>query len=179
MTNAEMLEELWNEHRLSIARYIGRRIQDSYLIEELTAVTYARAWVAMCNGNGYDTKAVAWLYTIAKNVMRDYWRNWQNRTWFVEFDAEPEMDDNGTKTDLATERLLMADEGIEDRCIVRVEVPRAMKRLTAQQRTVINYRLQGYQHDEIGQMIGNTLEGTKQLARRAEARLREILKEAA
>lgn len=177
MTNAEMLEELWNEYEKPLRNYIGYRIRDPYTTDELVAVTYARAWVAMCNGNGYHTSGKGWLYQIARSVMYDHWSNWRNQTWFIEIDAESEMGDGDL--DAKKGRLPVDETQMDEQVIVRLEVQRAIDRLIESQKTVILHRLEGYEYGEIAEITGNSAGATKQLNRRAFENLRNALRDIA
>ena len=72
---SEQLSRLYDRHARSFARYFARRVYDPEVAVDLTAETFAAAFVGRESFTGAsDEDAVRWLYGIAKNQVAGYWR---------------------------------------------------------------------------------------------------------
>lgn len=164
------LEQLWNEHQFRIANFIGKRMQRQWgqdTINDLVSSVFLRAAVAINNGNGPVEHAGAWLYQIARSVIADHFRALQYKS-FQDFDEcwmEPCRD--------------ASPHELAEQAILQAQVQRAISRLTASQEDVINLRLEGYNYNEISEVMHMSLDGAKQLNVRAFRNLREWLKDVA
>ena len=75
----EAFAQLYRLHHPRVIAYVTKRVRDRHLAEDLTAETFARAWVALPQlhfcGFGLD----GWLITIARNLVTDHFRLCRNR----------------------------------------------------------------------------------------------------
>ena len=68
-------EELFNRHAVTLRRWILAQVGDNAAAQDLLAETFAAAWVGSRAFRGHDDRAaVGWLYGIAKNLLRQYYR---------------------------------------------------------------------------------------------------------
>jgi RNA polymerase sigma-70 factor (ECF subfamily) len=113
LNNQEMLESTDNfeaayrAHSEAIYKFMFWRTRDTQLSEDLTSTTFVKAWAARRSfKNGH---VLAWFYTIARNVLTDYWRKRKELT--LETEIEPEQaDSNAERLDkqIDKKRLTMA-----------------------------------------------------------------------
>jgi RNA polymerase sigma-70 factor (ECF subfamily) len=160
-----ILEELWEAHRLELACYIANKVHNPDTVSDLVSTVYLRAWVAMCNGNGYKDNRRGWMYQIARSAIYDYWRERQYKT-FIDFDS---LFDEASEFDVHEQT---------ERTIALEQVYAALERLPANQGDCMRLYLVGYGQNEIGKLLGTTPGGVKQLKIRAIVNLRECLSEA-
>lgn len=75
----EAFAELYRLHHPRVIGFVTKRVRDWHLAEDLTAETFARAWVGLPQlhfcGSGLD----GWLITIARNLVIDNFRRSQTR----------------------------------------------------------------------------------------------------
>ncbi len=161
------LETLWHEYHMRLYAYMFRKVHDLDVIEDLLSCVYLRALVAMTNGNGYKSNAAAWLFTISRSVMNDFWRSKQHVT-FVDWDTlDSEPDTVATPHEQAQAAL------------VRERIVNTVTRLGDSYPRLIELRMEGYAFAEIADSMGMTEAAAKQRATRAYAALRETFMEAA
>ncbi len=160
------LETLWHKYHMRLYAYMFRKVHDLDVIEDLLSCVYLRALVAMTNGNGYKSNAAAWLFTISRSVMNDFWRSKQHVT-FVDWDTLGESDKDATPHEQA------------EQAIASEEVQRAIAQLEANQKMILRLRLAGYDNGEIATKLGTTEQASKAVVTRAYRNLRQWLTEAA
>ena len=57
-----------------VLNYFRYRLHDEELSEDLTAVTFEKVWVRRGQFRGAPEQIPAWIFTIARNVLRDHFR---------------------------------------------------------------------------------------------------------
>lgn len=67
-------ELLYREHMPKIYNYFLYRIGNDMQAEDLTAVTFEKAWRARKSYQHQKAAFTTWLYTIARNTMADHYR---------------------------------------------------------------------------------------------------------
>ncbi|MCP5099233.1 MAG: sigma-70 family RNA polymerase sigma factor [Chloroflexi bacterium] len=65
---------LYADHIGRIFNFFRYRVGDNATAEDLTAVTFEKAWVKRHQFRGDADSFVSWLYAIARNVANDYYR---------------------------------------------------------------------------------------------------------
>lgn len=163
------LETLWHSHHARIAAYIAKRIVYRYgqdTVDDLVSITYLRALVAMRNGNGANTNAEAWLFTIARSAMMDFYRDKQ-RVGFLDYDA---LEERPASEDTYQDAL---------KSVICDRVRGAVAQLVESHTEVIQMRLEGYSHDEIAEAIGTGMEAAKKRGERAMLALKIRLQDVA
>lgn len=130
--------------------------------EDITGETYRRALARFETYQDTGTPFVAWLYTIARNLVRDVARRGTRETPLLEHDTP----DDGWPGEalLQTER--------------QVAIRAALAKLPPTQRRVMVLR---YGHErscrDVGLELGKSEAAIKQLSYRAAQRLRQVLQE--
>lgn len=159
----QAFERLYRRHVDRIFSLCARMVGDRTRAEELTQDAFVRAWEKLAQFRG-DSAFGTWLHRLAVNAV---------------------LNDRQTET----RRRGRTDESVEDvdtvaHGEVRAEVPaglsmdleRAIAGLPPGARKVfVLHDVEGYTHDEIGEMLGVTAGGCKAQLHRARLLLREAL----
>ncbi len=74
--SSEQIAHLYDRHARAFVAYFARRVYDPEVAVDLTAETFAAAFVGRQSftGDGDGDDAVRWLYGIARNEVAGYWR---------------------------------------------------------------------------------------------------------
>jgi RNA polymerase sigma-70 factor (ECF subfamily) len=157
------LAEIYEQHQPSIYTYIFYRVGDRALAEDLTADVFVRVAEKAHTFVDQGRPLLAWLYTIARNVVIDHFRH------------------KGSTTLLPWEEGLAKDEAdcsatAIEHCLTQADLATAMQRLTEAQRQVILLRfVEGRSRAEVAAILGKNQEVVKSLQHRALATLRREL----
>jgi RNA polymerase sigma-70 factor (ECF subfamily) len=68
----ENFEDAYKAHSGSIYKFLFWRTKDKQVSEDLTSITFQKAWARRASFKGGS--AQAWFYRIARNTLFDYWR---------------------------------------------------------------------------------------------------------
>lgn len=156
---------LYDRYYLPVYRYFRIRLEDQDLAEDLTAEVFVRMLEHLPRYRSRGRPFLAWLYTIARNLLMDYYR------------ARP----RSIATPLEDpERAPSVEEDIE-----RIEaqaqwdcIRRAMQKLTPDQQDVLFHRfLEGRSVEETARLMGKLPNAIKALQHRALAALRRRMEE--
>lgn len=128
--------ELWRELRL----YFRARIGNTRDAEDLTGNT----WLAAGRTFGHRTTLRAYLYSIARRMVVEYFRVARRRPWFSSDIEDPES----VLIDHSTLECEVQDNIDTNR------LRRALARVPDPYRDVVALVLQGYGHIEIAQVLG-------------------------
>jgi RNA polymerase sigma factor (sigma-70 family) len=141
-------EQLYEEWRLPLLRYVHRLTRDPHLAEDVTQETFLRA----LREERPVRNPRAWLFQVATNIVRDGAR----RTSTEERLAPNDDPDGGDTPDVALDR---ADA-------VR-EVRAALERLSPRDREALLLRESGFRYAEIADVLGVRVEIVPTLIARA------------
>jgi RNA polymerase sigma-70 factor, ECF subfamily len=87
------LDQLWREYRPLVRRFLARLVQDENVIDELTQQTFVEAW---CTRAHRPVRSLPWLYTVARNLVYDHWRERERGlAMWRKLLADPLFDDGG------------------------------------------------------------------------------------
>lgn len=151
-----MLASELNDYHGKIQSYIGRRISDPDITNDLTSHTFCKATEAIATGKGPRSSPSGWLYRIAHNAVIDHYRM-RDRHRIGSLEDFPNLIcDSSNPAEHA--------ETIERRS----QLARAMQCLTPNQRRVIQMRyFEGYSFDEIAEELSATKGAVKAMQHRA------------
>ncbi len=90
MLTKEQLHEWVNDYGDDLYRYIIRRVKDDALAKDLVQETFLAAYKSRASYTP-GSKPLAWLYTIIKNKMIDYYRSEQRKPT-DSLDDQPHID---------------------------------------------------------------------------------------
>lgn len=135
-------EVLYDRTFDAVYRFVYRATHNRSDAEDLTSETYERALRGLPRFRGSDADMDGWVYGIARNVLREWWR-----------------DRDRQHTSLAPiEQLQMAASTVEEPP-QEVELAQLIGHLTPQQREVLDMRLSGLKVREVAIALGKA-EGT-------------------
>lgn len=155
--------EIYDQHQPAIYRYVFYRVGSPATAEDLTSEVFVRL-VENIDGFTYRGRPLlAWLYTIARNLVSDHHRC-DGRT-----DVVPLQDDLKADT---TDPEQAANCALDEE---RLAV--ALQGLTEDQRQVIVLRfLEGLDSRTVAQILGKSYGATKALQHRGLGALRRVLR---
>jgi RNA polymerase sigma-70 factor (ECF subfamily) len=142
----------------SLWAYIYKLVNDNALTDDLFQESYIRLLKADVDGLD-EQKTRAYLFTIATNMVRDYWRREKRlRNWF---EREPDMElSKSSGQDIHTQ----------------IDVNDAFQQLSIQHRSLLWLaHVEGYEHREIAQMLKLNEKSIRVLLFRAKKKFIEIL----
>lgn len=152
--------------------WFARRVCDGEVALDLTAETFARAYDGRAGFRGGDDDvAGAWLYGIARNVLRDWYRRGRcERTALARLGVEvPALDD----AELAR---IEARAGIEP---LRGAVAQALRTLSGEQREALRLRIvDELPYDEVARRLGVSEQTTRMRVSRGLRALRRVIEPA-
>ncbi|MCA9834344.1 MAG: sigma-70 family RNA polymerase sigma factor [Thermomicrobiales bacterium] len=157
--NVDDFAPLYDRYALSMYRWMCRETGDAELAADLTAQVFVQALQRL---HQYDPRRGAtfraWLFAIARNLLRDSWRRYKPGPLLAEL-----VDQRPGPEELALHRTLMDD------------VRAALEALPERQRETIELRLAGLTHREIAEIQGTSENAVRMAQSRAMKTLRVLL----
>ena len=149
--------------------------------QDLAMKVFLRAMEAVERGNGPHTHSAGWLFTIARNLLYDYYRRCSHVPATIHLDAIAYDDDDDSNSIRTKGEIIVAEDktphDIAERNLTCQRVQYAIDRLTGEQPTVIRGRMAGYEYGEIAAEIGKSEGAAKQLSTRAYAQMRKYMED--
>ena len=172
--NTAAFDTLYQRHSRRIYLVCLRMVDDPTIAEDLTQEAFILAYRRLGTFR-QEARFSTWLHTIAVNTVLMYFR--KKRSGFREQSLENTLyaNEEGSKSD--SEIYGRPDDSL--RMVVdRVTLQRAIANLPEGYRMmVILHDIQGYQHEEIAQMLGCTTGNTKSQLHKARLKLRDAMLE--
>lgn len=160
--DADAFTQIYEESYSRIFSYIYYRVNDRETAEDLAADVFVRMVRKIDTYQDKGRPIIAWLYTIAGNLVRDYHRRGSKYQWLPIEDREIVSDHDPTilaALNLTSERLAKAIQG-----------------LTEEQSNVIVLKfVQGLSNAEVAEIMGKKEGSIKSLQHRALRSLKRIL----
>lgn len=162
--DSEAFARLYDDCMDRIYRYIYFRVTDEQTAEDLTSQVFFKAWENLDRCKSTGAPFIAWLYTIARNAVIDYYRTRKNTV---------ALDEAST---LASEEPA-PDEEVEFKFETE-SLREALQELTHDQRQVVVLKfLAGLSTDEIADRLGKRAGAVRALQMRALQALAGIMQE--
>ena len=161
--DARAFERLYHAHVDRIFALCARMTGDRVAAEELTQDVFVRAWEKLRLFRG-DSAFGTWLHRVAVNVVLSA-RATSRR--LAATNAADAADDEESRAAWSPQAPTPGDMADVDVAIARL--PRGARRV------FVLHDVEGYRHDEIGEMLGITAGGSKAQLHRARHLLREAL----
>lgn len=161
-------EALYDHHYQPVYTYIYYRVGQRELAEDLTSDVFERMVSKIDSWQPGDKPFIAWLYTIAGNLVRNDIKRHKRITWLS-------LEDHDSKNPLAeeSEAGLMAQIS---KSLQSQQIIQSINKLTEDQRQVVILRfIQGLPTAEVAQKLGKPETSIKALQRRAIGALRRVL----
>ncbi|MCR4263713.1 MAG: RNA polymerase sigma factor [Candidatus Roizmanbacteria bacterium] len=130
--------------------------------EDLTEAVFYKAWqhIEHFEGNGEYVKA--WLFTIARNKLTDYYRSSKKTS-----EVDEGIPDESQKPDESTYNLILRDD-----------IKKVLLSVTPDQRELITLKfIEELSNHEIAQILGKREDAIRQQQKRALLRLKQLLKQ--
>jgi len=155
--------ELYDQYQPAIYRYIFYRVDDTATAEDLTSEVFVRLVERIDRFTYRGRPLLAWLYTIARNLVMDHHRR------------------AGRSVPLSPDTPQVADmpdpeETAED-SLAQQRLAAALSCITADQREVIILKfIEGLNNETVARTMGKSVGAVKALQHRALAALRRAMK---
>jgi len=161
----EALVEIYECYRTSVFTYIFYRVSDQESAEDLTAEVFMRM-LTKIHTYVYQTRPfLAWLYTIARNLVIDHYRNCSKLTTTPLEDGLL-ASDNGHPGKVT-------EDHMDQECLAK-----AMKYLTEEQRQVIILKfIEGRENGEVAEIMGKNERAVRSLQHRALVVLQKVMEQ--
>ena len=166
--DADAFGALFQMHRSRIYSVCLRMTSNAAEAEDLTQDAFLQAFRKIAKFRG-DSAFSTWLHRIAVNTVLMHFR--KNSLCQVSLD-EPYGDSEGSKV---RREYGTRDKGLAG-CVDRLALARAMKELPPGYRTIfLLHEIEGYEHQEIAEMLGCSVGNSKSQLYKAKLRFRELL----
>jgi RNA polymerase sigma-70 factor (ECF subfamily) len=163
--DAEACATLYDRHYDAVYRYCYYRVGDVSLAQDLTGEVFVRMVDKLDTFKVCGRPLLAWLYTIARNLVNDVHRYRGKATHLPLSEATLLSGDDGSDLTRWVERRLEAD------CLAA-----ALKHLTEEQRQVILLKfMEGLNNAQVASLLSKTEGAIKSLQHRALGSLRRAI----
>ena len=156
----EAFEQLYRENVGRVYGLCLRMTRDASQAEDLTQEAFIRAWRKLNSFRG-DSAFSTWLHRLTVNIVLTHLRAQSQRAGRVIFTDDLSVFEKEGKKPVTRER---------------IDLEQAIGRLPdGARRVFVLYEIEGYRHDEIGEMMGIATGTSKAQLHRARKMLRETL----
>ena len=160
--DAQSFAQLYDRHLDRIYRHIYYRVGHQSDAEDLTQQVFMQAWHAIGRYRQTESPFLAWLFTIAHNVVVSFYRRSRNQQ-YLEFDV-------------ASEQRSMDPENMAEASEEQLAVRRAILRLKPEQQQVVLMRfVEDLSHAEVAAALGKSEAAVRVVQHRALQELRRLL----
>ena len=167
--DARSFEELYDLHKRRVYSLCLRMTGNVAEAEDLTQEAFLQLYRKVATFRG-ESAFSTWLHRLSVNVVLMHLR----KKGLPEVSLEQTLDPNpeeGPKKEIGTADLALKG------AIDRVNLERAIARLSPGYRTIfVLHDVEGYEHNEIAEMMGCSIGNSKSQLHKARLKLREILK---
>jgi len=162
--DSESFGRLYEGHADRVYRHVLRRVGNPATAEDLTAQVFLNAWQSLDRAQrAEDRPVLAWLFSIANNLVVDYLRS--NSRLLGDVDAI---------------ELLPSDSNPEEEALgaaLQGELSRYIERLKPEQRLILTLRMvDGLKYQEIADLLGKSTGAVRVIQFRALAALRKLVR---
>ena len=161
---ADAFKELYDAHATRLYNLAYRMADTAGEAEDLLQEIFLRAFRKLPSYKGESTLGT-WLYRLAVNLCLDYLRSRQGKTERATVRLE---DERGETVRPAAQRA--------DWIVQRLDLERAIQRLPASYKAAfLLHDVEGFEHREVGEMLGIAEGTSKSLVHKARLRIRAFL----
>ena len=167
---------LMERYQDRILNYVYRMVSDRHMAEDLTQEVFVRIYL---NAGRYlpGSRFAPWLYRIASNLAINELRR-RKRWRFVTIDNNPSDEDRNVITDLKDEKTVNPEDHVS-KVEAADEVAEALNKVPIKYRSPLILReLEGYDYEEIAQILDIPRGTVKSRLNRGRALLASALKRA-
>jgi RNA polymerase sigma-70 factor (ECF subfamily) len=170
--DAAAFERLYQLHNRRVYSLCLRMVGNTAEAEDLTQEAFLQLFRKVSTFRG-ESAFSTWLHRLAVNVVLMKLRKKSGTESSLEQITEPDEDSGGPRRDFGAPDLRLSGS------IDRVNLQRAVDELPPGYKAVfILHDVQGYEHNEIAEIMGCSIGNSKSQLHKARMRLRELLHEA-
>jgi len=156
-------EQIYNLLVDDLFSYVRGQCRNETVAEDLVANVFLKAWRSASGYRPRSNTFRRWIFTIARNEVRDYWRASRRTLPMVEFDISDDQQPAPEADQVETRRL----------------VQQALATLTEEQRQVVVLRyFSNKSHEEIATILGKREGAVRALLMRALRQMRKVMGDA-
>lgn len=170
--DAAAFERLYRMHNRRVYSLCLRMVSNTAEAEDLTQEAFLQLFRKIQTFRG-ESAFSTWLHRLAVNVVLMRLRKKSLSETSLEEATEPDEESGGPRKDIGgPDQILIGS-------IDRVNLQRAIEQLPPGYKTVfVLHDVQGYEHNEIAEIMGCSIGNSKSQLHKARMRLRELLHEA-
>jgi len=166
--DAEAFEFLYHLHKRRVYSLCLRMTANTAEAEDLTQEAFLQLFRKIGTFRG-ESAFSTWLHRMAVNVVLMHLR--RKGLAVVSLDETPEGDEDAPKKDFGADDLTLSGS------IDRLQLQAAVQRLPPGYRTIfVLHDVEGYEHNEIADLMGCSIGNSKSQLHKARMKLREFLK---
>jgi RNA polymerase sigma-70 factor, ECF subfamily len=155
---------LYDRYVDQVYRHVYYKVSNQHDAEDITQVTFVKAWKAIDKYTTTGAPFAAWLFTISRNLIADHYKKRPQQVNIDEVDGEKLVDQDSDPEGLAEEHF---DE---------TTVKQAVLRLKGDKQQVIMMRfIDGFGYAEIARALKKNEGAVRVIQYRALAELRQLL----
>jgi len=159
-------EQLYRWHADQIYRYVYYRVSNQNDAEDLVAQTFLQSWTGITNYKPNGSPFVAWLYTIAHNLVVNYYKKSERQAKLQMPLADWMADVQGQQDPYHELNTRLRNEALR----------RAILQLGLEQQQIIYFRyVEDWSHQQIAALLGKTEAAVRVIQFRAQRALRQLL----
>ncbi len=170
--DAAAFERLYRLHNRRVYSLCLRMVGNTAEAEDLTQEAFLQLFRKIATFRG-ESAFSTWLHRLAVNVVLMKLRKKSGNESSLEELTEPDEDSGGPRRDFGAQDLRLSGS------IDRVNLQRAVEQLPPGYKSVfVLHDVQGYEHNEIAEIMACSIGNSKSQLHKARMRLRELLHEA-
>ena len=170
--DARAFQELYDKHKRRVYSLCLRMTANTAEAEDLTQEAFLQLYRKIATFRG-ESAFSTWLHRLAVNVVLMRLRKKSATETSLEEVTEPDEESSGPRRDFGGPDLRLTGS------IDRVNLQRAVDQLPPGYKAVfVLHDVQGYEHNEIAEIMGCSIGNSKSQLHKARMRLRELLHEA-
>src|SRR5579863_8238796 len=167
--DSDAFASLFHSHRARIYSVCLRMTNNAAEAEDLTQDAFLQVFRKLATFRG-DSAFSTWLYRIAVNTVLMHFRKKSLCQFSLDEPVSRNSDVKPTRREYGTKDIRLAG------CIDRITLIRAIRELPDGYRTVfLLHEVEGYEHQEIAQLLGCSTGNSKSQLYKAKLRIRELL----
>ncbi len=168
--DAQAFQDLYDRHRRRVYSLCLRMTANTAEAEDLTQEAFLQLFRKIATFRG-ESAFSTWLHRLSVNVVLMHLRKKSLPVVSLEETTQGGTDEDTPKKDFGAEDLSLAGS------IDRLQLQRAVDDLPPGYRTIfVLHDVEGYEHNEIAEMVGCSIGNSKSQLHKARMKLRDLLK---